>query len=1619
MSIYEVHLGSWRRKPEDGQPLADLGRAGRQLVPYAQDMGFTHLELLPVSEHPFDGSWGYQPVGLYRADRALRRRPPASRASSRRCHAAGLGVLLDWVPAHFPDRRHGLARFDGTAPVRVRRPARGLPQRLEHADLQLRPHRGAQLPGRQRAVLAGALRRRRPARGRGGLDAVPRLQPQGRRVDPQRHGGRENLEAIAFLKRMNEVVGSERPRRSRWPRSPPPSRPCRAPPMPAAWAFTTSGTWAGCTTRCYMARDPVHRKHHHDEMTFGLVYAFSENFVLPLSHDEVVHGKGSLLGKMPGDRWQKFANLRAYYGFMWGHPGKKLLFMGCEFAQGASGTTTASLDWHLLDDPAHAGVQRLVRDLNRLLPPARPCTSRTSRRRLRVDRPRTMRARCCLRAPGRDRQRWCWWCATSPRWCTRLPPGRARAPGTWRERLNTDSPTTAAAMSARRTARPGASRWPATASRSRSCMTCRRWPPCSSNGRPERPPPGPGRGAAEATPWPLGATGTATASTSPCSRRTRSASSCACSTRTGRPNCSAPPLPGRTGDVWHGYLPGARPGLVYGCARTAPGGPTAATASTRTSCCSTPGRARSSAASTGGDEHFRRRPATTRRPDPRDNAATALKARVVPTTSTGATTAARTRRWPTPCCTSARQGLHRLHPGVPEALRGTYAGLATRRHRPPQAPGRHRREPAAGAPAPGRERLVQMGLSTTGATTRWASSARSRAGQPTRTGRAARRVPRHGEGRCTRRHRGAARCGLQPHGRRRRTRPHAQLARPGQRQLLPAADTTASRTTRTTAAAATRWTSASPRVLRLVMDSLRYWVHRDACGRLPLRPGPVLGRGDHGFDRDGAFFTAVAQDPVLSRVKMIAEPWDVGPGGYQVGVFPRGWLEWNDKFRDTCAPSGWAAPCTRGEFALRLCGSSDLFQPRQRPPAESVNYVVSHDGFTLRDLVSYNMRHNEANGEDNRDGHGHNLSNNCGVEGPTDDPAVLRLRARLQRALLATHAAGPGHADAGAGDELGHTQAATTTPTARTTHHLDRLAAGRRGLIDFTARLLALRRRRCPWPTAGTPACPTPAACTTWPGCAHGEPMTTEALEQPASRVLGCLIGAPGRAAAPLLLLVNAANVRRPLRAAARRLGGLCWTAPTRRPRTAGARARSRLLQPTVPARSGRRDPPSQRPAPDHQDRPPCDSPAPAACCCTPPPCPARTAAATSGPLPTTSSTGWWRRPALWQILPLGGIGPGNSPYMSSSAFAGNVLLIDLAELQQRGWLVPRTWHPAAGLMAGASTSPHGALPHGAAGEAASALCQQHGTPPTSADFAAFWQRAGQLAGRLRAVHGAVRSHRLARLVRPGPTAWPSASPPRWPRPAQARRRIAFWQFCQWCFFRQWAALRALCQRRGVRDHRRRAHLHRLPERRGLGQPDLFELDAKGARPWWPACRPTTSAPPASAGATRCTAGTCTRQDGYAWWIERMRRTFELVDIVRIDHFRGFAGYWEIPASEPTASTAAGCRARARRCSRPCAALGPLPIIAEDLGVITPTSRPCATGSASPACASCSSPLAATADRYLPHNYEPDSVVYTGTHDNDTTCRLVGHLAAAYRATERPPCAAPTWAPTATTSPGT
>jgi 1,4-alpha-glucan branching enzyme len=366
MSIYEVHVGSWRRVAGDGWRSLSWDELGDQLIAHVQSLGFTHIELLPIMGHPFSGSWGYQVLSQY-APQAGFGDPRAFARFIDRCHLAGIGVILDWVPGHFPVDTHGLAQFDGTPLYEHADPREGFHQEWNTAIYNL---------GR-REVKAFLLS--------SAIHWLERYHVDGLRVDavasllyrdyarkegewiPNQYGGRENIEAIDFLRQLNNALAERFPgalviaeESTAWPGVTQPTR-----EWGLGFNYKWNMGWMHDTLR-YMKHDPVHRKYDHHDMTFGLLYAFTERFLLPLSHDEVVHGKGSLIGRMPGDTWQRFANLRAYFSFMWAMPGKKLLFMGGELGQDWEWNHDGQVDWAALDHPLHRGVQRLVGDLNRL-----------------------------------------------------------------------------------------------------------------------------------------------------------------------------------------------------------------------------------------------------------------------------------------------------------------------------------------------------------------------------------------------------------------------------------------------------------------------------------------------------------------------------------------------------------------------------------------------------------------------------------------------------------------------------------------------------------------------------------------------------------------------------------------------------------------------------------------------------------------------------------------------------------------------------------------------------------------------------------------------------------------------------------------------------------------------------------------------------------------------------------------------------------------------------------------------------------------------------------------------------------------------------------------------------
>ena len=364
LSIYEVHLGSWQRDPQ-GQ-FQNYRQLAERLVNHVQELGFTHIELLPVTEHPFDGSWGYQTTGYF-APTSRFGTPDDFRYLVDYCHRHGIGVILDWAPGHFPKDDFALANFDGT-PL------------YEHADPRRGEHRdwGTLIfnYGRNEVrnfLLSSAIYWLEEMHVDGlRVDAVASMLylDYSREADdwvPNVYGGRENLEAIDFLRHLNQVTHAEQPgsiviaeESTAWPQV---TRPVDGGGL--GFSMKWNMGWMHDTLQ-YMSKEPVHRKYHHNQLSFGLLYAFNENFVLPFSHDEVVHGKGSMLDKMPGDTWQRFANLRTLYTYMFTYPGKKLLFMGCEFGQYSEWNYDTALPWHLLEDPRHAGLKQLIHDLNGL-----------------------------------------------------------------------------------------------------------------------------------------------------------------------------------------------------------------------------------------------------------------------------------------------------------------------------------------------------------------------------------------------------------------------------------------------------------------------------------------------------------------------------------------------------------------------------------------------------------------------------------------------------------------------------------------------------------------------------------------------------------------------------------------------------------------------------------------------------------------------------------------------------------------------------------------------------------------------------------------------------------------------------------------------------------------------------------------------------------------------------------------------------------------------------------------------------------------------------------------------------------------------------------------------------
>ncbi|MDO6386800.1 glycogen debranching protein GlgX [Uliginosibacterium sp. 31-12] len=582
------------------------------------------------------------------------------------------------------------------------------------------------------------------------------------------------------------------------------------------------------------------------------------------------------------------------------------------------------------------------------------------------------------------------------------------------------------------------------------------------------------------------------------------------------------PLRGHTLDVWHGYLPEAVPGLIYGLRCEGPWAPQEGHYFNPEKLLLDPYAREIAGQFNWNDAHFCAIPESHEQPCPEDNGRHALKARVPAPDGFDWGDDAPPEISPadTVIYELHVKGFSKSNPAIPEALRGTYAGLA----HPASLAHLKRLGVTALSILPVHYHLDELRLTQMGLVNYWGYNSINFFTPD----------PRYASGAD----------GLSV-GDEFRTMVRA-LHAAGIKVLLDVVynhtaegdatgpsisfrgldnasyyrlDANNKRTFINDTGCGNTLDIRQPNVLRLVLDSLRYWVSEMHVDGFRFDLAPILGRDDSGFNPRAAFFAAVAQDPVLSHVTMIAEPWDIGPGGYQLGGFPRGWHEWNDRFRDTLRAFWLGHPCTRGDFAMRLCGSSDLFQANRREPLASVNYIVSHDGYTLRDLVSYVARRNQANGEDNRDGHNHNLSNNCGEEGPSTDPAVLALRSRMQRVLLASALFSQGTPMLAAGDELGHSQGGNNNPYCQDNPDTwIAWAEADQDLIAFTARLLSLRRQAMLFATHWYRRGPSDLV---WLR-KDGEALHSHEWRDAGARALGCLINHPGRASVPLLLLVNA-----------------------------------------------------------------------------------------------------------------------------------------------------------------------------------------------------------------------------------------------------------------------------------------------------------------------------------------------------------------------------------------------------------------------------------------------------------------------------------------------------------------
>ncbi len=759
-------------------------------------------------------------------------------------------------------------------------------------------------------------------------------------------------------------------------------------------------------------------------------------------------------------------------------------------------------------------------------------------------------------------------------------------------------------------------------------------------------------------------------------------------------------------------------------------------------------------------------------------------------------------------------------------------------------------------------------------------------------------------------------------------------------------------------------------VVRLMVDTLRHWAEWAGVDGFRYDLAATLGRRESGFDPAAPLLAAIDDDPLLRGLKHIAEPWDIGPGGYQLGAFPAAWGEWNDRYRDRVRHFWRGDGEYVGDLATRLSGSPDLFAGRRRPPSRSVNFVTAHDGFTLRDLVSYERKHNEANGEGNRDGTNANHSWNHGVEGETDDAAVVDARARDARALLATLLLSRGTPMLSMGDELGHTQHGNNNAYAQdnATTWIDWTRADH-ALADFTARLIRLRREHPVlhedrWLT-GEPRRADGAVDVQWRHT-DGHEMSYEDWSSGRVRTLvGLLAGSDG---ARVLVALHGASHDVPL------------TLPVPR---AGHRWRGVLDSASAPAQQPDLPLPADTPftlrarsvvviteEPVEESTVPMKFPRAAGVLLHPTSLPGPCGIGDLGPdahrfVDVLASSGI----KLWQVLPIGPTGYGDSPYQCFSAFAGNPLLVHVPGCEGRYHATQVDW----GAVIPAKR---------AALRRATDAFKPDDAYRLFASEQAWWLEDYALFMALKEHHGGVQW-----------TQWEEGARRRDPAALDGWRaklapEIEHHRRVQHLFFQQWGALRDRCATHGIRIMGDLPIYVAHDSADVWAEPRYFKLDERG--------RPKVQAgvPPDYFSATGQLWGNpiydweAMQADGFAWWIRRLRAMFAHFDVVRIDHFRGFEAFWEVPGADTTAVHGRWVKAPGDALFTAITrALGPLPIVAENLGLITPEVEQLRAKFGYPGMSILQFAFGddGSANDFQPHTYPHDRVVYTGTHDNDTT----------------------------------